>query len=750
MMDQNAMAPGVEEAPVLGAEKADVIVREPPEVDPARAANVRRWIARIKADKAHWESDFKRIRKDQDWAYYGCDPTVWSPDDLYTVNVVQRHLNQTVAALYARNPRVQVKRKPRLDFILWDERAETLQAALQSVAQAQQAGMVAQQALATGMAPDPMAMQATQPDPNAVALLEEVQEVQNRRRMVDKIGKTLEILFGHYTAEQSQNFKDQLKQLVRRTKTCGVGYIELGFQRLFEKRPEIQAKIDDVTKQIQTIERISADVADGELQGDDHADLDELKAAVEELQSQATVLAREGVIFDFPRTCEIIPDKRTRQIKGWIGTQHLTREMHLSTDEVKEVYGIDVGKAYVAYDAADNQKVRVTEDKDGGLACVWRVQDKATGTTFTLIDGYPDFVKGPESMDVKIERFFTIIALTLNDAEHDDKVFPRSDVTMLRHPQDEINRAGQGLLEHRRANKPKYLAGAGVEDADLEKIATGPAHSISKVQALQPNQKAEDLVTAVKHAPIDPAVYNTQPMLDDINRTVGASEATTFGVAGDSTATGESIAESARTLSQSSNVDDLDGFLSEVARAFSQIALMELSAETVKKIAGRGAVWPEFSREEIADEILMDVKAGSSGRPNKAQELASMERGMPYLQVLPGINPRPLAERYFDLLDLDLEDGIVEGLPSIVAMNQMAGRQAAGGMGGDPARDPQNQGGKGADNAPKGQENEPGGQPAYPAGEVLDYDASGARVQSNVIHYDEKGGRANAASRKAA
>src|SRR5687767_6750552 len=75
-------------------------------------------------------------------------------------------------------------------------------------------------------------------DPQAMALLQEVSEVQQREQMLKRVCKTMEVLLHYYMAEQSPSFKKQLKQLVRRTKICGVGYIFLGFQRLLEKRPE--------------------------------------------------------------------------------------------------------------------------------------------------------------------------------------------------------------------------------------------------------------------------------------------------------------------------------------------------------------------------------------------------------------------------------------------------------------------------------------------------------------------------------
>ena len=69
---------------------------------------------------------------------------------------------------------------------------------------------------------------------------------------------------------------------------------------------------------------------------------------------------------------------------------------------------------------------------------------------------------------------------------------------------------------------------------------------------------------------------------------MGAQEAQ-FGGISRATATKRDC-ESARMSSLGANVDDLDSFMSEVARASGQVMVAEMSVEEVKKIAGKGAV----------------------------------------------------------------------------------------------------------------------------------------------------------------
>ena len=262
--------------------------------------------------------------------------------------------------------------------------------------------------------------------------------------------------------------------------------------------------------------------------------------------------------------------------------------------------------------------------------------------------------------------------------------------------QHEYNRARQGLREHRRANRPKYAAPAGVlEEEDKAKLATHPANAVIELQALAAGQKVNDVIQPVGQIGIDPNLYEVRTIFDDIQLVVGAQEAQ-FGGLSKATATETSIAESARMSSLGANVDELDSFMSEVTRSAGQVLLAELSREEVVKIVGPGAAWPEMTREEIMEEVFLEIEAGSTGKPNRAAELANIERIMPFLLQIPGMEPRWLAKELLKRLDdkLELDSAFADQVPSIVAMNMQQRPRT-----GDPAL--QGAPGGGADNAPR-------------------------------------------------
>lgn len=677
----------VNENPV---ERAAPAASDQLDVPEERKALVKEWIEKVKDSRDHWNrlGVFREMKENQQFARRGADKS-WVDDGNYVVPILNRHINQSVAALYAKNPTVVAKRRNRVMYKLWDGRSDTLQGALEAV--------------------------ATAGDPNAAAIVQEVLAVRQENLLMDRMGKTLEVLWDYFVKEQAFNFKQQLKAAVRRAKVCKVAYIKLGFQRILESNPDTSAEIEDVTSKIAAMEATMYRLSQDDLE-EDSARLEELKQNLEDLQSQEAMLVREGPIFDFPKSDSVVIDKKCRHLKSLAGADFIAYQYDLTPDKVLEFYGKDLGNNYTKYDP-DGKKYD-DDPKKQCMARVYEVEHKRDRQCFTVCEGYPDYLKEPYGSKLKIERFFTLFPIVFNECEDDENIYPPSDVEQGKHIQNEYNRSREALRQHRIASRPYYLVAASVEDADKDKLSNHADHEIITVAAMEVGQKAEDFIQRGPTAPIDPNLYEVEMHFTDMLRALGTQEANLGGTS-DSTATESSIAEQSLSVSNASSVDDLDEVLSELAKSTSQLMLTELDKETVVEIAGPGAVWPDMpeTREQVAKDLFLDIQAGSSGRPNQAAELAKFERGAPILVQIPGLNPKPLARRLGELLDLDVEELIAEDLPSITAMNAMMAKIGTGQTTGNPETDPNMQGSEGGNNAqgPQQNENEPGSQPAYPA-----------------------------------
>ena len=700
MFDQQTVNPAV---PTVGAAVADSTLplipagvgipgfessEEEKEASAERKALVTRWLDAIAAAKEHHKDAFRKMKDDIKFAKGLQWPGQTKEDDRYVVNLCLRHIQQRVAALYAKNPVMLAKRKPRMDFALWDESPEQLQQVIQG-----------------------MAMQ----DPSIQALAHDIAQGRARRKQLERIGKTLELLMRYYMNEQQPPFKLRAKQLIRRTETTGVGFIKLGFQRVTGQDPDTADKIADFSSRLAYLERLANEINEGEV-FDGQAEIEELRLAMANLAQQPEIVLREGLVFDFPRSWSIIVDPACTELKGFIGANWVAQEFMFSGEKIEELYGVDeIGKKGAkefARKTNGETPARSGDKKEGSEFRVFEIYDKLTGMMLTVCEGYDDFLEEPAAPRVFIEQFYPFVVLSFNDIEDDAGIYPPSDVSLLRSMQVETNRSREGLREHRIANRPAYGAAAGVlSTEDKERLKDHEAHELIEF-AIPPGTPIENVLKGIPKIPIDPAVYDTSIFFDDIQKAVGSQEAN-FGGASGAAATEVSVAEGSRLATIQSNIDDLNDFLSIVARAASGILLKEISQETARKIAGPGAVWPEMTVGEIAEELYLDVEAGSSGRPNKAYELANFERAAPTLLQVPGITPKWLAKQIITRLDdnIDLTDAYLDGLPSIMAMNRQAQLST-----GDPASDPNQQGGEGGDKNNNPQQRQAGAQPAYPTG----------------------------------
>jgi hypothetical protein len=658
------------------------IIREPdPAAPQSRKAFVREWQDKVLRAKRHWETAHTNMKEDMD--FFMGNQWPHGNGDKYVANLVQRHVQQRVASLYAKNPKAVAKRRQTIDFVLWDEDPGSLQAAQTgNEISVQQTGM---------------------PSQSSMAIMQDVAEGFAFRNKADRVAKTLEIVF--HKAVEDQNLKQQMKQMVRRTCVTGVGYLKVGYHRVMDKRPEDVEKITDVTEQLKVLERLTADRKDDKFD-DNHARAEQLRGLLHELSEKQDMVVDEGLTFDFPQSQNIILDTRCRQLKGFIGAEWVAQEFILTLDEVKEIYGIDLGSAYTRQ---EHQFVSGEAAKsEAELSRVWEIYSKTDGMKYVVADGYPEFLVEPGCPEIKLKRFWPFFVLTFNEVENAKEIYPPSDVRLLTPIQREYNLARQRLREHRNANRPLYVTPTGaLSEADIRKLTDRQANEVVQLQAIQPGQSVDQVLQPVKAIPIDPALYDTSFLLDDLYRVVGSQEANMGGTSA-STATEVSVAESSRMSALGSNVDDLDEFLTEMSRAAGQILLTMMNPETATKIAGRGAVWPTLSAQEISDQLLLEIEAGSTGRPNRASEIAALERLFPVLSQVPGIDPSWLAKVAVRAYDsgVDLTDAIKAALPSIMAMN--AQKQVGTG---NPATDPNAQGPQGMNNAPA-----PTGAAGNPAG----------------------------------
>ncbi len=637
------------------------------DVDPSVSVSsfVKQWTARIRAARTRFEPDFDRMREDMEFAAgFQWKDQAKLDDDRYTANMTLRFVNNKVSSLYARDPKVSAKRRKRQEYQIWDGRMESLQQAA---------------AVHSNPGADP-AHQL-----QAMALMADFTQGRLVKDQHDKMGETLEIVYTYQQDTQTPSFKVQMKQLVRRVVTTGVGYLRLNFSRDFEGTLATSDTESTIVDRVKAAKLILEKLERGDIT-EDSPDITALHTLMTSIGAATTngdtKNVSERLVFDFPQSTSIIIDPACRNIKGFVGAKWIAQEYLLSLDEANAFFGTDIKGAteLVKYNVNGEPQTRQMpaysdaseaglEDKDKERVCIWEVFSLEDKSSFFLCDGWKDFVEKPQPVSPDTAHFWPIFALTFNDIETEPggkqkaTIYPPSDVQLLRSPQKEWNRAREALRQQRKANAPKYMTGKGwLTDNDKDNLLNAMPNSVIEIEGAQPTSDIGKLLAPFQHAPIDQLAYDTSPLNQDMFLALGSEEGPQP-ASSKSTATAATINEQSRVEVASSNVDDLDDFLSTVAEAGGEMLLREMSEDSVKRIAGPGALWPDPSSvEDYVNSIYLNIVAASSGRPNKALELSNFQQVAPTL-LAAGVNPVFIAREALKRLDdrLELDDAFPTG-----------------------------------------------------------------------------------------
>ena len=201
--------------------------------------------------------------------------------------------------------------------------------------------------------------------------------------------------------------------------------------------------------------------------------------------------------------------------------------------------------------------------------------------------------------------------------------------------QDEYNTTRTNFADHRKENLPGVVVrkGGGLTEGDIERIANRKINEIIAVEG-DPNRPISDDLQEIKGAQIDPAVYDVSAIRNDMDLMAGLTDASRSNLTIAKTL-GEAEIMRESMMSRTAERQDMnEDFMQEICQFSAEILMQELTEPQVLRIAGPGATWPKMSREDIFDMVRIDIRAGSTGKPNKEKERQQWIEFMPTFQEM--------------------------------------------------------------------------------------------------------------------
>ena len=515
------------------------------------------------------------------------------------------------------------------------------------------------------------------------------------------VGKTLELVLNHEFAPDNANLKSKAKRGVRSADTTGFGWLKVIFQRNMTTDPIVVKRMDDIQDNIKTIERLIKETTDQEgleeKAGELESKKEELNQQLNSLEEKKEVVRSKGLSFALRPSENIVFSDEVCDVEDIPRAEWITDLIWMRESKVKERFGFAPKEGTRFFektmdpDAFAKQKDRDTdkgdEDKLMLVYEMWRSSDKRI---YTMCAGYEGYLRDPYTPRKVGERFHGFFPLCFD--ETDGTPYPLALVTQLRSMQDEHVTTRSNFREHREKAVPFNVAhGGDLDPNDTDKL-TNPGFLETVVLKSAPQgQPLEAVFKAVQHPPIDPAVYSTEHIRQDWEQVTRRGDAARGTIGRSKTATEADILQTNLNIDTSERRDVVEDWFRAVAKYSAELVLQEYNEAEVRRIAGEGARWPVMSKQEVFDMVDLNVRVGSSGKPNAAQE---MER---WLKMLPQFRESLLAimemrankqdqqadvltfllretiERFEERIDLDAllpkeEEGVTE--QEIMAMKQ--------------------------------------------------------------------------------
>lgn len=437
----------------------------------------------------------------------------------------------------------------------------------------------------------------------------------------------------HRVLVKDAKLKKRMKAQLRSAYATAVGFLKASWQEDSKTDPVIVNRIKDTQDNIDRLQAMRAELDEPNARDVD-LQLGQLREALEGLQSQTEVSVSKGMALDFVMSEDLlILDETIRTFSDYETASALAQRVWVTKQKFMSLFGYAPEKAK-AYREKPGTSQFTTESGDQDtpmLYCVWEIWDQDSNRVYTLCDGDEGFCKAPQSPNWTGQRWYPFFGVGFN--EIDGRFYPLSDVELTDPLVKEYNESRDDLVQDRRDSRPVNVVrkGGALTDDDVQRIRNRNGADIIMVEGVPGQPIAQDIFIG-SLAKIDVNVYDTSPAQGDIERLIGGGDATTGSIREAKTATeAEILSQGLRGRSQERK-DTIEDMLSELGSYTLECCLRRLSPQEVQRIAGAGAVWPQLSIEEIFDMVTVEVRGGSTGRPDRLQEQDRWTKLLPVIK----------------------------------------------------------------------------------------------------------------------
>lgn len=505
---------------------------------------------------------------------------------------------------------------------------------------------------------------------------EQVQSAPNPE--MEAFAKTIEIVISRLWKQGW--LKKAMRKAVRSSLSCGPGWLKVIMVTDKRTDPQVEAALNDARDNLARISAAEQQLAEGEA-ADRELAIKELELQIQGLEANVEVIVRKGLAIDFCPAETVQVSLDVHDISDYLNADWMGNEIfkpksevaalfpELADEQIKSTTGYyqkkpkDSGSAVSATETTERDAEQFTTgagDSDGStveFVKIVEVWDRRDNLIRTMIDGVKCWAKAPFTPPQASTRFYPYFLIAFY--EPDGERHPQSLSWRLRKLQDEYSGTRSSFRLARQRSIPGTIFNAEQVDNDnARKLEQGVEQEFIGMKLTNPERPLRDVFTEKPTGKIDPIVYDTQPILRDMEKISGVQEAQQSSVTQAKTATEAEIQQSGFAARTSADRDSVEMVLQDLAQYTAEVALQALTIQDVQRMAGPNAFWPEnMDINDLLTMVEVDIEAGSTGKPNTSAEREAWSVAMPLIvstiekiQMARGTGNESLAQAYVAIL----------------------------------------------------------------------------------------------------
>jgi hypothetical protein len=480
-------------------------------------------------------------------------------------------------------------------------------------------------------------------------------------KQFEQFARTTELIISHLW--RKGNLKRAARKQVRSVLSNAEGWLKCTIIAEKTPMPETDVALNDARETLERLQGAKKELADDQGGDPDLVDAEKAKveALIDELEEKIEVAIRKFFAIDFIKTerMQVSPDVEfvaDYLDADWCGNEiyiskadAISRFPRLTDEDMREakLYYQNAPKELTTRDvdnilpqgqltAADAEGMTSNSSDPEAYPFVRSVEiwDRTEKRIYTLLEGVKKWAKEPFAPPYPTSRFYPYFGLFFYEV--DGQRHPQSLSWRLYKLQDEYSCTRSNFrLSRERAIPATIFDSTSMEESEVRKIQEAKQQEFIGVRPSDPSKPIGNNFTPKPVSAIDPRLYDTTPIIQDMERMSGVQEALQASISAGmpKTATEASIQQSGTNARTTSDRDQLEWMLTDMAQYATEQALEALQIRDAQRICGPAAYWPHgMDIDDLFTLCEITIDAGSTGKPRQQMDQQAWGVILPQIQ----------------------------------------------------------------------------------------------------------------------